>query len=459
MIKGKTIIELTDVNTGEVERHEDDNMVTNALNKIFEPLGYFKDPTYITNAFFPLCEKALGGILLFDGHIEENANTIFAPATLKMTGCGVYGIQNTTNFTYRGNYNMTESEIDTKNKYAKYVYDFPTNIANGEIACVCLTSNIGGYCGYGTNELMSTNIGGNNIQDITVQFPGVNARYRKSGNDNPGNVYFLFAIDEENDIAFYFAINSLSISILKRKTYIKSISVFDSPNTYGLGDLIDKIDIEITGAGLKNIQYFSYNFDPESMNLYIISGKKSTVNVGEKLGIVEFHLLDNTVTEYEVINTYSVNVDSGSYGSYQSLTYVYKGSLFLSASSGGKRIIRFNIESSEVEAVMDVDDVSTTYFTGIHHNGLIYISTSYSYERIINTDKNEIYCTEHTAREKCCIPMLNPGYWLEYNTTTNTMRGKMLMNYLATINNLSSPVVKTADKTMKVTYIIQEVAE
>lgn len=28
--------------------------------------------------------------------------------------------------------------------------------------------------------------------------------------------------------------------------------------------------------------------------------------------------------------------------------------------------------------------------------------------------------------------------------------------YLATINNLSTPVTKTADKTMKVTYIIQE---
>ena len=33
---------------------------------------------------------------------------------------------------------------------------------------------------------------------------------------------------------------------------------------------------------------------------------------------------------------------------------------------------------------------------------------------------------------------------------------RYLGNYLATINNLESPVVKTADKTMKVTYIIEE---
>lgn len=32
----------------------------------------------------------------------------------------------------------------------------------------------------------------------------------------------------------------------------------------------------------------------------------------------------------------------------------------------------------------------------------------------------------------------------------------MIANYLATFNNLSEPVTKTVDKTMKVTYIIQE---
>ena len=32
----------------------------------------------------------------------------------------------------------------------------------------------------------------------------------------------------------------------------------------------------------------------------------------------------------------------------------------------------------------------------------------------------------------------------------------MRTDYLATINNLDSPVVKTADKTMKVTYTLSE---
>ena len=42
MIKGKTKIELTNVHTGEVEVIEEENMVTNALQYIFNPLGYIK---------------------------------------------------------------------------------------------------------------------------------------------------------------------------------------------------------------------------------------------------------------------------------------------------------------------------------------------------------------------------------------------------------------------------------
>ena len=42
MLKGKTKIELKDVRTGNVDVVEKDNMVTNALQYIFNPLGYIK---------------------------------------------------------------------------------------------------------------------------------------------------------------------------------------------------------------------------------------------------------------------------------------------------------------------------------------------------------------------------------------------------------------------------------
>ena len=40
-VKGKTIIELTDVNTGSVETHEDSNMLTNAMHNFLNPFGAF----------------------------------------------------------------------------------------------------------------------------------------------------------------------------------------------------------------------------------------------------------------------------------------------------------------------------------------------------------------------------------------------------------------------------------
>ena len=46
------------------------------------------------------------------------------------------------------------------------------------------------------------------------------------------------------------------------------------------------------------------------------------------------------------------------------------------------------------------------------------------------------------------------GYPMHYYCSNGYLI--VLGNYLATINNLTEPVQKTADKTMKVTYIIQE---
>lgn len=47
MLKGTTRIELTDVNTGEVETYQNSNMVTNALRDVLKPLGLSKRPNQV----------------------------------------------------------------------------------------------------------------------------------------------------------------------------------------------------------------------------------------------------------------------------------------------------------------------------------------------------------------------------------------------------------------------------
>ena len=72
MLKGKSVIELTDVHTGEVEVIEEENMVTNALQHIFNPMGYVKaaDPMYTTEYVY-YYTTLTGGLLLLNKTLEE----------------------------------------------------------------------------------------------------------------------------------------------------------------------------------------------------------------------------------------------------------------------------------------------------------------------------------------------------------------------------------------------------
>ena len=96
MLKGTTRIELTDVNTGEVETYENHNMVTNALRDVLKPLGLCKRPSRFLSEFTPYCEKLLGGILCFDTEIPENADNYYPPANATLIGCAAYGVQHAT---------------------------------------------------------------------------------------------------------------------------------------------------------------------------------------------------------------------------------------------------------------------------------------------------------------------------------------------------------------------------
>ena len=99
-LKGTTRIELTDVNTGEVEVFENHNMVTNALKDIFTPLGLSQRPSRYFVDFVPYYEKLLGGILCFDKEIPENPDDYYPPADANLIGCAAYGVQNNTTNTF-----------------------------------------------------------------------------------------------------------------------------------------------------------------------------------------------------------------------------------------------------------------------------------------------------------------------------------------------------------------------
>ena len=95
MLKGRTRIELRDVRTGRTQAVEEENMVTNALQYVFNPLGYVKagDPMF-TSAYVDYFKTLTGGLLLLGDTVPENADTVILPRDTPVTGCAVYDQQN-----------------------------------------------------------------------------------------------------------------------------------------------------------------------------------------------------------------------------------------------------------------------------------------------------------------------------------------------------------------------------
>lgn len=138
MIKGKTKIELFDAKTGQRQYvHESSNMVTNAVNQLTNIMASTNQ--LLDERVFPISQKALGGIMLFDGDVEENVNNVFFPTNVHLTG---YAGRVEGKGTLRGTYNTVESK-ETENSFVS-VWDFDTSQANGNIKSVCLTSELSG---------------------------------------------------------------------------------------------------------------------------------------------------------------------------------------------------------------------------------------------------------------------------------------------------------------------------
>ena len=86
VMKGVTEIELTNVKTGEKETYVEQNLVTNAVADLLKGVPPFYLPTEIAVNFFPLWQKAMSGVVLFDSTLEENPNVYFEPYTAKKVG-------------------------------------------------------------------------------------------------------------------------------------------------------------------------------------------------------------------------------------------------------------------------------------------------------------------------------------------------------------------------------------
>lgn len=471
MIKGKTKIELTNVRTGEVEVIEKENMITNALQYIFNPLGYVKTgSTMYGSAFVNYYATLTGGLLLLDKAVTEDPDNIFLDTSVGLTGCAVFNQQNTSDQTLRGNYNATETEIDVVNRTIKYVYDFDTAEGNGTIASVALTHANGGYSNMGCDAEpvraeypFFINIGSGTLR-LSGSSVGMSAYDRTISYVTYGLGYkWIFLIDADKDMVYYFSIDSTaSITIRGYRANINTVSLFDTPST-GRTLLFEKT-LSLNTAISQ--QYFSYNYDEEAQKLYVISNTTSNYTVAKNV--------DYIITEIDVANDYAVTqyTMTNKTGATLKTAYdredvmCYDGYVYLMSNGSPYNIYRQEIGNSA--NVQKVETEVRQCYPVFAKNKRVYYAMESGYSGswalyIIETDSFTMKYPESIAlfdsSHRQYVPVL--GVPMTYFMTSGSYDGTfgMRTDYLATINNLDSSVVKTADKTMKVTYTLSEVTE
>ncbi len=460
-IRGTMVLELTDENTGEVERMEETNMVTNAVNHILglNLMGIFYaasgeyDSHLIWNSYLlPICPNMIGGILLFSSALEEDAENIYVGSGNLPVAYASNDV-NATADTARGSLNLTESKA-LDNGY-KFVWKFTPSQGNGTITAVALTSALGGACAYGSSvddsstflELKKTDIG-----DL--------------GDETKADLFRAVEIDFENNLMYSFGYDTSSVIIKKMR-----LPVF----TIGLNERLD--DSTCTLLEEKVIPCSTFKFygsytpygdfiDGRDGYWYGFSNQQNSSGNATMLWI-KISKEDYSFTEgsWTLSNAHLPAVGSFKNDSYPCRTIrgVIRGRYLYLPAYENTGIYKINLGNQADVTLIEFGFTSAMKPLGGSGScecyllliGDLIIGWDFQVtadDVVVQTAGTERLTNQATPlfQYKEFLTGWNGSYGNEYHISY------LLTPYLATINNLSSAVVKTADKTMKITYTLTE---
>ena len=450
MMHGHTSIVLKNVKTGLVERVESENTFQSAILQ-----NYHKDYGCLVagnntlfsdlNSHFTFennWKTKVGGLFLFRDAIT--AGTQFMPGGNLMVGNAKSGLTHTGLPTETGSWNEIESSASAS--AITQVYDFATDQANGLIGCVCLTSNVGGGIGYGnvTGRLdeyyMNTNQKVQYGGAISTSNPQTRAFEAWSK-----NIQHTFSLD-----------NSGVLTVTKVKRPVTNGTIFDGSSSTTPFDLSS--DIPSGWRGNLGI--------PEVVAEGIIRmfcGSDVTVNAGDDMYYIEYNVTSGTATVNTITNSSSRAVHVGNKWTSK---FVMGGYAIVGSSSGYYEI--FNASNSTLVGEFLADTADSN------------VSSGSNYDAFPDLIAPDLFCVKkdnammvYDAVADTLKPInlhTKGGGAGQYSVFTQhgeyeMMRGLLSYDYgfiihnplyLATINNLGTPVTKTAAQTMKVTYTLTE---
>lgn len=554
-MKGHTIIELTNTETGEKRTYEDDNMVTNFLEQFCIPTGPLNYNLYAMLASYASqrdssskSEAALykeqphcftQGLLLFEDEIDEDADNIWPRKGNKMIGQAA-GISYSGSNTRAGSYNSIESG-PIENGY-RYVWDFTTSQANGQISCACLTTPWGSILGTGNDDFCSDYLApANPFSSISSQrTPGSQILLTTEGKpllidyDKKCSYQLKGICTAKNIAASQDALEKHSC-FLKKEIRIRREKIpFDEFSIFGKAlkvapavdfeDLVFPMPQEIidscsydtifTKANL-SLNNFNLNMSANSWGKHIYiyfafanitSDNKNvsrTINAGDDLIIIDID------TEAETCNTFTVRNTTGSYiktyayydtwsdfrtiagleddPGYYTTYNIVNSPIFVT-----DKYVIMHTEDGKIYRISRVDNTDVKAFTSERDNDEVPVYFSpqfnnssfrmyflplgknveqFNKNKVIgyrNSNETFIFDFENATvswlltrdttfinSSRTAIKILGTDLFaLCSNDEACRLYGSTFPNFLTTINNLDTPVLKTTADTMKVTYII-----
>lgn len=458
MLKGKSVIELTDVRTNEKEVYEDENLITNAVPDLLRlnPMGLMYPVRESNNAkfddeLFPIANKCYGGILLFENPLEEDPNKYIPPGDNPIIGYSSNDVNPTDN-PKRGSANLTES-VPIENGY-KFVWDFSTSQANGRISSLALTHYRGGKYYYGDNYgkdpfILLNKTSGLRDRNISDIFNGCVEMNIKN-----------------NTIISIWPKNNKSIDIVKVKEPFVSIGLNDPIFTKG-ADKEEKITLDLSEFYDKFRYWYKccfhdgkdgywYGFSASSNNLIRVKINKETYEISTDV----WSLGEITLGELG-----SYKEQTSSYCEHYRKSCIRNGYLYAFDYYSYDKIYKININNPVDISILELDrSIKAIRYSGEYSYLYNWGDYILGYEISIDANDKVIVGNKVTDYDgegisNLMVEPYNIGpFMVGFGGYEDKFYKLLYLHtpYLGTINNLSSPILKTADKTMKITYTLTE---
>ncbi len=448
MMKGHVKLKLFDHKTGEQKTIEQENMLTNALAyraglDANDNLGLYSSNVSI----LPLYSKGLGGLFLFDGALEENAENIHFPMNVHLTGCAGRGTGNSAS--------NLQGTIDSENSVYENgrfttVWNFMPNQANGVIASLALTHAAAG-------EMPFHMFRGTAWNRITTS-----SRHFAAMDPATDTAYFSYNYNTNNTVTFY-----------KRKL---SRHLFRVSTPY-MGEEEMCLEYDLSSEVITDRAYWDISPDYDGyIYLAATNGNETgnaTVYIRRLKASADNFSLEEDMDFHQTITLPEVYLyNSNSSKNYHTLSLCVSNGYLYCLSYDRRSVYRVLLsDTTQVMQITPSLDGFTRMDYGIYPQRGGGVWTEFLFSASLSTGSTQDRRTRGIIYEDgacaCDISSYTTGNWYlrefcGYVTDDLRMFSDSYVyhdacrNYIGTICNLEDPIIKQDSQTLQISYTITD---